>query len=88
MSRAEVRSTVITVLAAKRRCDPGELQAELRAAGPECPCDSQWLVKAGVGAARALGVRLRPRASDASAFKSVEALTTYLHRLVEQEEAA
>jgi len=88
MSRAEVRGTVITVLAAKRRCDAGELEAELRAAGPECPCDSQWLVKAGVGAARALGVRLRPRASDASAFKSVEALTTYLHRLVEQEEAA
>jgi hypothetical protein len=88
MSRAEVRGTVIGVLAAKRRCDPGELEAELRAAGPECPCDSQWLVKAGVSAARTLGVRLRPRAADAWAFKSVEALTTYLHRLVESEEAA
>ncbi|MGO9956190.1 MAG: hypothetical protein ACLP50_09470 [Solirubrobacteraceae bacterium] len=88
MSRAEVRGTVISVLAAKKRCDPGELEAELRAGGPECPCDSQWLVKAGVGAARALGVRLRPSARDASAFRSVEALTTYLHRLVEGEEAA
>lgn len=88
MSRADVRSTVISALAAKRRCDPGELESELRAAGPECPCDSQWLVKAGVGAARALGVRLRPSAADAWAFRSVEALTTYLHRLVEGEEAA
>lgn len=88
MSRAEVRSTVIAVLAAKKRCDPGELEGELLAAGPECPCDSQWLVKAGVGAARALGVRLRPRASDAWAFRSVEALTTHLQRLLEQRDAA
>ena len=88
MGRAEVRSMVIAVLAAKKRCDPGELEAELRAAGPECPCDSQWLVKAGVGAARKLGLRLRPRAADAWAFKSVEALTTHLHRLLELRDAA
>ncbi len=73
---------------AKKRRDAAELETELRAAGPECPCDSQWLVKAGVGAAKALGIRLQLRAADAWAFKSVEALTTYLHALVEDKGAA
>jgi hypothetical protein len=79
---------VIAALAAKRRRDPAELEAELRAAGAECPCDSQWMVKAGVRAARDLGVRFKPSAKDKWAFKSVEALTDYLHELVRAQGAA
>jgi hypothetical protein len=78
----------MTALATKRRRDVAELESELLAAGPECPCDSQWLVKAGVAAAKSLGVRLHLRAADAWAFKSVETLSTYLDGLVERENVA
>lgn len=87
-TRDDVRTTVIAALAEKRRRDPGELEAEMRAAGPECPYDSIWLVKAGVRAARQLGVRLKPRKSEAAAFKSVESLTTYLHQKASERKAA
>jgi hypothetical protein len=88
LSRADTRAVVLDALATKRRRDVVELESELLAAGPECPCDSQWLVKTGVAASKSLGVRLRVRAADAWAFKSVETLTTYLDGLVEQENAA
>ena len=88
MNRSEVRSVVVGVLATKRRRSVRELEAELRAAGPECPCDSIWLVKAGVGAAKALGLPLKLRASDTWAFKSVESLTSYLHGLLDELDAA
>lgn len=88
MSRADTRAVVLDALATKRRRDVADLESELLAAGSECPCDSQWLVKAGVAAAKALGIRLRVRAADAWAFKSVESLTTYLDGLVDQESVA
>jgi hypothetical protein len=88
MSRADTRSVVLNALATKRRRDVAELESELLAAGQECPCDSQWLVKAGVAAAKTMGVRLRVRAADAWAFKSVETLTTFLDGLVDQKDAA
>jgi hypothetical protein len=78
----------LNALATKRRRDAAELESELLAAGPECPCDSQWLVKAGVAAAKSLGIRLRVRAADAWAFKSVDTLTTYLDGLADKEHAA
>ena len=87
-ARSDVRSVLIGALAEKRRRDVGELEAELRAAGSECPYDSIWLVKAGVHAARQLGFRLKPGKSEAAIFKSVEALTTYLHRKAQDQEAA
>lgn len=88
MSRAEARAQVIRALAEKKRRSPADLETELRAAGEECPYDSIWLVKAGVRAAKNMGVKFTPRASDACAFKSVEALTTYLCERASQEDAA
>lgn len=87
-ARSDVRSMLIGALAEKRRRDVGKLEAELRAAGSECPYDSIWLVKAGVRTARQLGFRLKPEKSEAAIFKSVEALTTYLHNKVQDQEAA
>ena len=88
MSHSDTRAVVLGALATKRRQDVAELETELLAAGPECPCDSQWLVKAGVAAAKSLGVRMRVGTGDAWAFKSVETLTRYLDGLVEKENAA
>lgn len=88
MTKNEVRTLLINTLAAKRRRDPAELEAEMRAAGEECPCDSQWLVKAGVGAAKALGVEFKPRPTDAWAFKSIDTLATYVHSRLGEAEAA
>jgi len=78
MSPDQVRSRLIDVLVEKRHRDRAELEAELRAAGPECPFDSIWLVKSGARVARELGFRLRPAASEKWAFKSVDALAHYL----------
>lgn len=75
-------------LAAKRRRSPADLEAELLRGGSECPCDSQWLVKAGVGAARAMGIPFKPANKDAWAFKSIETMATYLHQCLEKAEAA
>jgi hypothetical protein len=72
---ADTRRLVVEVLAQLRRRDADELDAEL-AAGARC--DSVWLVKAGVRAARELGYRLRPDSGDAKHFKTVETLAVYL----------
>jgi hypothetical protein len=88
MSPDQVRGRVLDVLAEKRRRDRSELEAELLAAGPECPCDSIWLVKAGTRVARELGFRLRPQASESWAFKSVDALARYLSARAAAEGAA
>jgi acyl carrier protein len=79
----DTRRLVIEVLAALRQRDPDELASEL-AAGAKC--DSVWLVKAGVRAARHLGFRLRPSAGDAKHFKTVETLADYLEARTTLEE--
>lgn len=71
----ETQRLIIEILAQLRRRDPDELAAELAAGGK---CDSVWLVKAGVKAARALGFRLKPGKNDAKHFKSVATLAAYL----------
>lgn len=88
MSSSEIESRLIDVLAEKRRRDRAELEAELRAAGSECPYDSIWLVKAGSRVARELGIKLRPKASEAWAFKSISALAQYLAASAAQKNAA
>jgi acyl carrier protein len=88
MSPEQVHKRLIDVLAEKRRRDRAELEAELRAAGPECPSDSIWLVKAGVRVARELGFRLRPTAGEKWAFKSVDALARYLATRAAEQEVA
>lgn len=88
MSPDQVHSRLIDVLAEKRGQDRDELEAELRAAGPECPYDSIWLVKAGARVARELGFRLRPPASARMAFKSVGALAGYLSARAAEQAAA
>ncbi len=88
MSHDQVHGRLIDVLAQKRHVDRAELEAQLRAAGPECPCDSIWLVKAGARVARELGFALRPAVAEKWAFKSVDALARYLaSRAAEQEVA-
>lgn len=88
MTYGDARLEVIRALAEKKRRDPQELEAEMLAAGPECPFDSIWLVKAGVRAARRMGFKLKPRKADAPAFKSVDALARHLQRLAQEREAA
>jgi acyl carrier protein len=80
----DTRRLITEVLAKMRRCDADELDAEL-AGGAKC--DSVWLVKAGVRAARQLGFRLRPAAGDAKHFKTVESLAAYLDARKTQEGA-
>jgi hypothetical protein len=88
MSRPDARREVIRALAELRKRDPAEIEAVARAAGDECPYDSQWLVKAGVRAARRLEVKLSPKAGDAQAFKSIDALAAYIARLPARKKAA
>jgi acyl carrier protein len=88
MSSSEIETRLFDVLAEKRQRDRTELETEARAAGPECPYDSIWLVKAGARVARELGFRLRPKASEAWAFKSVGALARYLAARASHGEAA
>jgi acyl carrier protein len=88
MSPSQIEGRLIDVLAHKRRRDRAQLEAEMRAAGPECPYDSIWLVKAGSRVARELGFQLRPKASEAWAFKSVGALARYLAARARDQEAA
>jgi hypothetical protein len=88
MSKNEARSEVIRALAELRKRDPAEIEAVASAAGEECPYDSVWLVKAGVRAARRLGVKLKPKAGDAHAFKSIDALAAYIQQLPRIEKAA
>jgi hypothetical protein len=88
LTRTQVRTLLIETLAAKRHRDPADLERELRAAGEECPCDSQWLVKAGVGAAKVLGIDFKPGPKDASALKSIDSLAEYIHARLSSAEAA
>jgi hypothetical protein len=88
VSVSEARSEVIRALAELRRRDPSEIEAAAQAAGDECPYDSVWLVKAGVRAARRLGVKLKPKAGDAHAFKSIDALASYIQQLPPVKKAA
>lgn len=80
MSEADARRELFRALGELRKRDPAEIEAAARAAGAECPYDSQWLVRAAVRAAKRLGVQLRPQAGDAKFFKSVGALASYLQR--------
>jgi acyl carrier protein len=73
---ADTRRLLIEILARRRRRDVDELAAELAAAGGRC--DSVWLVKAGVKAARELGFKLRPSRGDAKHFKTIDTLAAYI----------
>ena len=88
MNQSEMRSLLIGALAEKRRRDPAELEKELLEGGPECPCDSQWLVKAGVSVAKSLGVGFKPRAQDSWAFASIETMAKYLLAKLERKAEA
>jgi hypothetical protein len=88
MSLDRTRVIVMESLAAKTGRDLAELTTELQAAGAEYPYDSAWLVSAGARAARLMGLTLKNARQHARAFKSVEALATYLNELDEQQRAA
>ena len=88
MTREEIADLVIECLAEKKRTDVDVIKEELAVAGPEFPYDSQWLVSAGARAGRRLGVKLKHAKRNARAFKSVDALSRYIHELVVQQEAA
>jgi len=88
MSIDDTRALVMTSLAEKTGKKLAELTSELQAAGGEYPYDSVWLVSAGARTARLMGLKLKNVRQHAPAFKSVEALATYLHELDQQREAA
>lgn len=84
----EVTEVVIACLAEKKGADLDAIKDELAAAGPEFPYDSQWLVSAGATASRRLDVKLKHAKRNARAFRSVGALSRYIHELVIEREAA
>lgn len=84
----EMRDRVVAAVAAAMRRPADEVAVELAAAGPELPCGSQRLVRAGVKVARELGLELKPSRSIAPSFKSVEGVAKLLSALAEQGAAA
>jgi hypothetical protein len=86
-THAQMRGRVIAAVAAGMRRPTSVVAAELAAAGPELPCGSQRLVRAGVKVARELGLDLKPSREIARHFKSVDGVAKLLVSL-EQEEAA
>jgi hypothetical protein len=84
----EIRRRLIDALAAAKRRDADELEAEMLLAGPECPFDSIYLVRVGVRIARDLGISLAPSPRIADRFKSIDALAGLLSEIAQGKEVA
>jgi hypothetical protein len=82
------RDEVMEALATSKRRDRGELEAELRQAGPECPFDSIYMVRVAIRVARKHGITLKPSKAIEKSFKSVEGVASLLSSLDQGEEAA
>ena len=86
-SRSEIRENTIELLASKRRCEPGELERQLKDKGRELPIDSHRLVRVVPQLAKRLGIKIKFDRQLAPHLKSVESLVNYVHELAKREAA-
>jgi acyl carrier protein len=87
MSRSEIRKETIELLAAKKRCSPGELERQLKDKGAKLPIDSHRLVRVVPQLAKKLGIKIKFNRQLAPHLKSVETLVDYVHELAKREAA-
>jgi acyl carrier protein len=86
-SRNGIRTSIIELLAEKKRCKPAELERQLKDKGPEMPIDSHRLVRIVPKLGRQLGIKIKFNRQLAPHLKSVETLVTYLQELAKREAA-
>lgn len=83
-SRSAIRSSIIELLAEKKRCDPAELERQLKEKGPELPIDSHRLVRIVPKLGRQLGIKIKFNRQLAPHLKSVETLVEYVQELAKK----
>ena len=86
-SRTGIRNDVIELLAAKKHCDPAELERELKDKGPQLPIDSHRLVRVVPQLGKRLGIKIKFNRQLAPHMKAVETLVDYVYELVKREAA-
>jgi acyl carrier protein len=86
-SRSEIRREAIELLAAKKRCEPAELERQLEDKGPQMPIDSHRLVRIVPQLAKRLGIKIKFNRQLAPHLKGVETLVDYVHQLAKREAA-
>jgi acyl carrier protein len=83
-SRSGIRTSIIELLAEKKRCDPAELERQLKDKGPELPIDSHRLVRIVPKLGRQLGIKIKFNRQLAPHLKSVETLVEYVQELAKK----
>ena len=83
-SRSAIRTSIIELLAEKKRCDPAELERQLKEKGPELPIDSHRLVRIVPKLGRQLGIKIKFNRQLAPHLKAVDTLVDYVHELAEK----
>jgi acyl carrier protein len=83
-SRSAIRTSIIELLAEKKRCDPAELERQLKEKGPELPIDSHRLVRIVPKLGRQLGIKIKFNRQLAPHLKSVETLVEYVQELAKK----
>lgn len=86
-SRSGIRTSIIALLAEKKRCDPAELEQQLKDKGPEMPIDSHRLVRIVPQLGRQLGIKIKFNRQLAPHLKAVETLVEYVQELAKREAA-
>lgn len=86
-SRSGISTSIIELLAEKKRCDPAELERQLKDGGSEMPIDSHRLVRIVPKLGRQLGIKIKFNRELAPHLKSVETLVEYVHELAKKEAA-
>lgn len=76
---AEIEEMIIAHVAKQKRCDPGDLRAELEAEGADMPVDSHRLVRAVAKLKRELEIEFKWDKSMRPVFRSVHRLAEFLH---------
>jgi acyl carrier protein len=87
-SRNGIRANIIELLAEKKRCEPAELERQLKEKGAEMPIDSHRLVRIVPKLGRQLGVKIKFDRQLAPHLKSVETLVAYVFELAQKAAAA
>lgn len=86
-SRSGIRKDVIELLAAKKHCDPVELERDLKEKGPQLPIDSHRLVRVVPQLAKRLGIKIKFNRQLTPHLKAVETLVDYVYELAKREAA-
>jgi|GEM_PF-6825860 len=83
-SQSAIKRSIIELLAEKKRCEPDELELQLKGKGPTMPIDSHRLVRIVPKLAHQLGVKIKFNRHLAPHLKSVETLVQYIHKLAKK----